>query len=109
MPVALPRHDTIGGECTMKHAVEVDVQHAAPLVWGQIARIAADCDAGVVEHVIDASIFRGHGLGEMDDGVFACHVEMDGACLRTGLYDARGQALGRVSLDIRDDDNSGSA
>jgi hypothetical protein len=33
MPASLPRHYTIGGECAMEHAVEVDVHHATRLVW----------------------------------------------------------------------------
>ena len=85
-------------------AVEVDVDHLAVAIQGQLVDGGGIEDGGVVDQYVDASIGGLQRMGECRDGAFIADIHRIGGSLAACLDDRRDHGLGPAAVDIGDGD-----
>lgn len=103
MAESLPGHDRVGGERAVDDPEQVHAEYPAPVLAGQVAGIAPDADAGVVEQVVQPAVAGGGFLDRLPDGVFAGHVDLARLSPAALADDRLGDARQVAGVDVGDD------
>jgi len=102
MSKPLPHHYRIGYDSSVEDTVEVYLEDAAPLFEGEVAGVADDGNARIVEKVIERSIFRDSLVDEPSDVLLVRNIDPHSVGLSTVLRDGRRHSLGVVVMEARD-------
>ena len=73
---ALPHHDRVRRRHAVDDAVEIHIEHPAPVRQRHVLRLAQDADAGVVEKKIDPAVQFCRVFDQRLDCVRVGHVEL---------------------------------
>ncbi len=103
-PCPSETHERQQGEGDENGAVEVDVDHLAVAIEGQLVDGGGIEDGGVVDQYVDASIGGLQRMGECRDGAFIADIHGKGGSLAACLDDRRDHGLGPAAVDIGDGD-----
>ena len=89
MSKPLPHHYRIGYDRSIEDTVEVYLEDAAPLLESEVAGVADDGNARVVEKVIETPIFRDSLVDELSDLLLAGNINVHSVSLSTVLRNGR--------------------